>query len=74
MNNTLSLRERIAAFQAAYIRCIDTDQLDVADFADITGSARTTATEWRLKTTGELVRRDVWVNVLVGHLVGAQQG
>ena len=28
MNNTLSLRERIAAFQAAYIRCIDTNQLE----------------------------------------------
>ncbi|MDO8275190.1 MAG: aromatic-ring-hydroxylating dioxygenase subunit beta [Serpentinimonas sp.] len=28
MNNTLSLHERIAAFQAAYIRCIDTNQLE----------------------------------------------
>lgn len=53
---------------------LDTDELDITDTADITGSCRTISTEWRLKTTGELVRRDVWANVLVGHLVGAQQG
>ncbi len=29
MDNTTSLHERIAAFQAAYIRCIDTNQLEI---------------------------------------------
>lgn len=52
---------------------IDTDELNVSDEITLNETSRVIATEWRLKTTGELVRRDVNVNVLVGHLVGATQ-
>jgi hypothetical protein len=44
----------------------------VKDIVSETTDARVIATEWRLGE--ELVRRDVNVNVLVGHLVGVQQG
>lgn len=52
---------------------IDTDDLNVIDEVTLNETSRVIATEWRLKATGELVRRDVNVNILVGHLVGAQQ-
>lgn len=52
---------------------VEVDELDVKDIVTLEENARVIATEWRLKSTGELVRRDVNVNILVGHLVGGQQ-
>lgn len=43
----------------------------LVDVVSWEGSARTLATEWYLD--GELIRRDVHVSILVGHLVGAKQ-
>lgn len=48
------------------------DQLSVSDIVTIEGHTRVTATEWRLG--GELVRRDVNVNVLKPLEIGALQG
>lgn len=53
---------------------LDTDQLDVIDTVELNENARVTATEWRLKGTDEVVRRDVNANILVGHLIGGEQG
>ena len=50
---------------------LDTDQLDVIDIVSLETQARVTATEWRLKGSDEIVRRDVNANILVGHLVSA---
>ena len=52
---------------------IDTDQLDVTDQITLAGNSREIVTEWRLKTTGEVVRRDGWVNMLVGQTISAAQ-
>lgn len=43
---------------------IERDRLQVKDIVTESDNAREFATEWRLN--GELVRRDVWVNVLRG--------
>lgn len=43
---------------------LDSDELNVADVVTYTDNTREIGTEWRLKTTGELVRRDAWVSVL----------
>lgn len=51
---------------------VDRAELTVEDIVTETEQARVIATEWR--RGGELVRRDVNVNVLMGHLVGAEQG
>lgn len=50
---------------------VDGEQLEVRDVVTWENGARVTATEWYMG--GELVRRDVNVNILVGHLVGAAQ-
>lgn len=47
------------------------EQLNVQDITEWHDNARVTATEWR--KDGELVRRDVHVNILRGHdLIGEQ--
>lgn len=51
---------------------VEVDQLEVIDVIKLEENARVTATEWRLN--GELVRRDVNVNILRGLELGAQQG
>lgn len=50
---------------------VDREALTVKDIVTETGDARVIATEWYMGD--ELVRRDVNVNILVGHLVGATQ-
>jgi hypothetical protein len=50
---------------------VEIEQLEVTDIITLEDSARVTATEWRLN--GELVRRDVNVNILRGlELSGSQ--
>lgn len=51
---------------------IDHSELDVKDLVTWEGTARVTATEWRYHD--ELVRRDVFVNILRGQEVFAEQG
>jgi hypothetical protein len=51
---------------------VDRAALTVKDVVTETSEARVIATEWHMGE--ELVRRDVNVNVLVGHLVGVEQG
>ena len=46
--------------------------LQVQDIVTGTDNSREIATEWRLD--GELVRRDVWVSILRGQSMGAEQG
>jgi predicted GNAT superfamily acetyltransferase len=53
---------------------LDFSELDVTDTVELNDTARVIATEWRLKGTDEIVRRDVNANILVGHLVGGEQG
>lgn len=48
------------------------NELEVTDVTSIEGQARVTATEWR--KDGELVRRDVHVNLLRGLEMNGQQG
>jgi hypothetical protein len=48
------------------------DQLDIQDVVEWHDNARVTATEWRL--AGELVRRDVNVNLLRGVTMAGEQG
>jgi hypothetical protein len=50
---------------------VEKDQLQITDITTWEDNARVTATEWRLN--GELVRRDVHVNILRGlEMAGAQ--
>lgn len=51
---------------------IDRDLLDVKDIVTDEPSARVIATEWYLE--GELVRRDVNVNILAGQSLTGEQG
>lgn len=51
---------------------VDRDLLVVTDIINEEPNARVTATEWRMG--GELVRRDVHVNVLAPQAMGAEQG
>ncbi len=51
---------------------VDFEKLEVKDTITVEDNARITATEWRLD--GELVRRDVNVNILRGLELGSQQG
>ena len=52
---------------------VDRSLLEVKDIVTEQDTARCMATEWYLD--GELVRRDVWVSVLVGaSLTGEQEG
>ena len=46
--------------------------LEVKDVVTFEDNARVIATEWR--KGDELVRRDVWVSILRGQSVGAEQG
>jgi len=46
--------------------------LAVQDVVTGTDNSREIATEWRMD--GELVRRDVWVSLLRGQSMGAEQG
>lgn len=50
---------------------IERDALDVRDIVEEHDNARVNATEWFLE--GELVRRDVNVNVLRGAELGSEQ-
>lgn len=50
---------------------IDFERLEVRDVVTMEETARVTATEWYLE--GELVRRDVNVSILVGHLLVPEQ-
>lgn len=47
-------------------------ELEVKDIVTSTDNSREIATEWR--KNGELVRRDVWVSLLRGVAMGAEQG
>jgi len=51
---------------------IEHEKLVVTDIIELHEGVRVTATEWHLD--GELVRRDVNVNVLVGQAVAGEQG
>jgi hypothetical protein len=51
---------------------VEFDQLTVADVVTMEENARVIATEWRLGE--ELVRRDVYVNMLRQLEMGAEQG
>jgi hypothetical protein len=51
---------------------IDRAELEITDEVTMTDNTRETATEWRL--AGELVRRDVWVNVLRGASISGEVG
>ncbi len=51
---------------------VDRDLLTVTDVTTNEPNARITATEWYLD--GELVRRDVHVNVLTPQAMGTEQG
>lgn len=51
---------------------IDRHRLSVTDIVTDEDNARVTATEWHLD--GELVRRDVNVNILAGHALFGEQG
>lgn len=51
---------------------VDREKLVAKDIVVENGDARVTATEWYL--TGELVRRDVWVNPLRAFAVGVKHG
>lgn len=51
---------------------IERARLEVRDFVEWHDNARVTATEWRLG--GELVRRDVHVNILRGDTALGEQG
>lgn len=46
-------------------------ELDVRDIVEVRDNARVTATEWR--RNGEIVRRDVNVNILRGLEMSGQQ-
>lgn len=48
------------------------NELDITDVTEWHDNARVTATEWR--KDGELVRRDVHVNILRGLAVQGEQG
>lgn len=48
------------------------DELEVQDITEWHENARVTATEWR--RAGELVRRDVHVNILRGQSALGEQG
>lgn len=48
------------------------EQLEVRDVTEWYDNARVTATEWR--KDGELVRRDVNVNILRGQSMAGEQG
>lgn len=54
---------------------VDRDELVIKDITTEGPNDRTIATEWRLKSDpdGELVRRDVWVSMLVGQAVFGDQ-
>lgn len=51
---------------------VDQSLLTVADIVTEEENARVTATEWHLD--GELVRRDVHVNILVSQALTGEQG
>lgn len=51
---------------------VERNRLEVRDIIDDQDSARVTATEWYLD--GELVRRDVHVNILRGQELNSTQG
>lgn len=51
---------------------VDRSLLTVADIVTEEENARVTATEWRMD--GELVRRDVNVNILVSQPLTGEQG
>lgn len=53
-------------------RFVERDALDVTHHMSFEDNANVHAVEWRL--AGELVRRDVWVNVLRGLSIGAEAG
>lgn len=51
---------------------IPREELEVTDVIDWQDNARVTATEWR--KDGEIVRRDVHVNILRGQSAAGEQG
>lgn len=51
---------------------VPASELEVKDIVTLEENARVTATEWR--KSGELVRRDVNVNILRGLSSAAEQG
>jgi hypothetical protein len=53
---------------------LDSNDLNVGDFVSIEGTARVINTKWFLKSTGELVRSDCWVSILVPQDLNSEQG
>ena len=52
---------------------LDRSLLDVKDIVHEDKNSRAIATEWNLKDTGELVRRDVAVSILTGQGFSGEQ-
>ena len=50
---------------------LDSSQLEVKDVVEMNDMVRTTATEWYLE--GEMVRRDLNINILCGHSLTGEQ-
>ena len=50
---------------------LDSNYLQVKDIVEMNDMVRTTATEWYLN--GDLVRRDLNVNILCGHSMTGEQ-
>ena len=53
------------------IGLLDSTKLEVKDVVEMNDMVRTTATEWY--ADGELVRRDLNINVLCGHSLTGEQ-
>jgi hypothetical protein len=53
---------------------LDRDLLEVTDIVTETEGARNIECSWKLKETGEEVRRDGFVNILRAHTLGSEQG
>lgn len=52
---------------------VDRDLLVVRDIVTDEPNARVIATEWLLKSTSEMVRRDVAVSILAGQALAGEQ-
>jgi len=53
------------------IGLLDSNKLEIKDVVEMNDMVRTTATEWY--SDGELVRRDLNINVLCGHSLTGEQ-
>lgn len=53
------------------IGLLDSNQLEIKDIVEMNDMVRTTATEWY--KNGEMVRRDLNINILCGHSMTGEQ-